>query len=397
MHVCCHVYFPSNKNYCLKYNGVYLNGFTTVNNLVASVSLIAPDIIHFQALTKRCSIDEFKALEKISANIIITIHVPGIFCQRGTMMYLGQSECDGLFDEKRCSDCYLQKKKLSYLWRNFFKLVPMFYRKFVAKNVKGRLKTVLNLPLQITNSYQINKYILNNSKKIIVVSEWLKNVILINGLEPAKIVFSRQGFFGSVCDNVYMCDNKSDTDCGLVRYGYLGRVAELKGLLPFINAFNKISCFNTSILEICCPPPSVFDQDYFNQCLKASENNRNIIWCGLIGGSEKIKWLKSLDALVVPSIVMETGPLVVYEAFQMKIPVIGSNLGGIKELVRHGVDGLLISPFNMLSWIQTLDNFSAEPDLRRKLRDNILPVRTMSNVADDMISLYKDVLAESGA
>lgn len=51
----------------------------------------------------------------------------------------------------------------------------------------------------------------------------------------------------------------------------------------------------------------------------------------------------ALDALVVPSL-REAQTLVIPQAFAMRKPVIASNVGGIPELVQHGVNGLLVPP-----------------------------------------------------
>src|SRR3989442_1723482 len=48
---------------------------------------------------------------------------------------------------------------------------------------------------------------------------------------------------------------------------------------------------------------------------------------------EVVPRLRSYDVVVVPSQCLETGPLVVLEAFAARTPVIGSKLGGISELV----------------------------------------------------------------
>jgi glycosyltransferase involved in cell wall biosynthesis len=47
------------------------------------------------------------------------------------------------------------------------------------------------------------------------------------------------------------------------------------------------------------------------------------------------------DVLVVPSLWLENSPLVVHEAFQAGVPVVGSRMGGTANLVRHGESGLL--------------------------------------------------------
>ena len=50
---------------------------------------------------------------------------------------------------------------------------------------------------------------------------------------------------------------------------------------------------------------------------------------------------REIDVLVVPSIWYENAPLVIQEAFLSRTPVIASRIGGIPELVKDGVNGLL--------------------------------------------------------
>ena len=56
------------------------------------------------------------------------------------------------------------------------------------------------------------------------------------------------------------------------------------------------------------------------------------------------------DLIAVPSRCLETGPLVALEAFAAGVPVLGAKLGGIAELVRDGVDGILVTPDNAAAW-----------------------------------------------
>ena len=50
--------------------------------------------------------------------------------------------------------------------------------------------------------------------------------------------------------------------------------------------------------------------------------------------------MAEIDWVVVPSIWWENSPLVIQEAFLHGRPVICSDIGGMAEKVRHGVDGL---------------------------------------------------------
>jgi glycosyltransferase involved in cell wall biosynthesis len=103
--------------------------------------------------------------------------------------------------------------------------------------------------------------------------------------------------------------------------------------------------------------------------------------------------LAGFDILAIPSQWLETGPIVALEAQAMGIPVLGSNLGGIAELVRHGIDGWLVPAKDVQAWAEAIATLAKDTDLLAFLRKGIQPVRTMDTVASEMVGLYKEILA----
>jgi len=93
----------------------------------------------------------------------------------------------------------------------------------------------------------------------------------------------------------------------------------------------------------------------------------------------------------VPSQWLETGPLVVLEAHAVGTPVLGSNLGGIAELVKHNVDGLLIPPHDIRAWTDALARLAMDANLLERLRQGIRPVRTIGTEAADTAALYRSI------
>ena len=83
------------------------------------------------------------------------------------------------------------------------------------------------------------------------------------------------------------------------------------------------------------------------------------------------------DLIAVPSRWLETGPLVVLEAFAAGVPVLGSNLGGIAELVRDGVDGILVAPNDAAAWAVAIGRLVEDRNVIDALRCGIAPPRTM--------------------
>jgi glycosyltransferase involved in cell wall biosynthesis len=108
--------------------------------------------------------------------------------------------------------------------------------------------------------------------------------------------------------------------------------------------------------------------------------------------------LTEYDLIAVPSQCLETGPLIVLEAFAAGIPVLGSALGGLSDKIDDGVDGLLVRPHgSVAAWTASLKRCAEDPKLLRRLRHAVRRPRSAADVADDMISLYRDVVMRERA
>ena len=66
------------------------------------------------------------------------------------------------------------------------------------------------------------------------------------------------------------------------------------------------------------------------------------------------------DVLVVPSLWLENSPLVIHEAFMAGVPVVGSRIGGIPDLVEEGISGLLVDPGSPEALAQALETLAAD-------------------------------------
>jgi Glycosyltransferase len=100
--------------------------------------------------------------------------------------------------------------------------------------------------------------------------------------------------------------------------------------------------------------------------------------------------------VVVPSQWMETGPLVVLEAFAAGVPVIGSNLGGIADKVQHGHNGLLVSPWDSEhAWSDALAQAGDRRVLLQQLARCVSVPRSSRTVAAEMATLYRTLRANS--
>jgi glycosyltransferase involved in cell wall biosynthesis len=76
------------------------------------------------------------------------------------------------------------------------------------------------------------------------------------------------------------------------------------------------------------------------------------------------------------------------------VPVLGADHGGIAELIRNGIDGVLVRPDDAGAWAEVIAGLAANRAQVARLKAGIAPPRTMDAAAQDMAALYGRLLAE---
>jgi glycosyltransferase involved in cell wall biosynthesis len=98
-----------------------------------------------------------------------------------------------------------------------------------------------------------------------------------------------------------------------------------------------------------------------------------------------------IDMLVVPSIWYENTPLIVYSALAAKTPVIASNVGGLTELIKPGLNGFLFDAGDVAGLRACLEKIIHSPDLLQRLGEQIEPVKNMEAHAEEILREYREV------
>lgn len=116
--------------------------------------------------------------------------------------------------------------------------------------------------------------------------------------------------------------------------------------------------------------------------------------CGFLSDKKKRAYLESSDLFVLPSL-YEPIPIAILEALAAGLPVVASNVGGIPELVRPGVNGLLVKPANPHDLAAAVSKLIDDDKLRRRLASNAREsVREYdwSVVAKKYLSFYQELV-----
>jgi glycosyltransferase involved in cell wall biosynthesis len=178
-----------------------------------------------------------------------------------------------------------------------------------------------------------------------------------------------------------------------VVFGFIGSVIPSKGPQILVDAFRRLA-HPRARLRIHGPALS-----YHGDFGHVARLERAIREAGLdpattLRGSfphrDIASVLSGLDALVVPSIWEENAPLTIQEAFLAGKPVLGSAHGGIAEMVRDGVDGLLFQPGDALDLARVMRAFVDDPRLRERLGRNPRGSAIWAEHVADLEEAYAD-------
>jgi glycosyltransferase involved in cell wall biosynthesis len=301
------------------------------------------------------------------------------------MLWEGRSQCDGQIIDKRCAQCFMQSRGIPTKLAKTLAQMPSNVSAELAR-IPG-IGGVLSARGQAERTAAGLKSIADAVDCIITVCQWLKDALLLNGIPEQKIRFVKSGVDPELAASADPAARKSSR---LLRIGFIGRWNQAKGLHILIAALQRL--------------PK--DTEFHLTALAAGSNDKAAISYRarieeMIAGKPQYQLLsdqpraaikrffENIDVLAVPSQWLENAPLVVLEANAWKVPVVGSDLGGIREMVRHEVDGLLLPHANIEAWTNALHQLAQEPMLLQRLQSNIPSVRTMRDTARDMMGLYR--------
>lgn len=348
-----------------------------------------PDLYHQHDWSLNCGLTHLQAAKRLGIPTIITLHLPRLVCRMNTMMYQGQYQCDGEIIEQRCAQCFLTTRGVPRAVGTLVSKIPTGVAAKLARFAgAGRLFSGRPAARQFANGLHS---VAESVDRILTVSQWLKDALLINGIPASKLESIRSGVDPDV---VPSATTRTNTGSGVLRVGFLGRWNRAKGLHVLIAALQQLpsSIYTLRALATGIDAASVA---YRRTIEKAVAGQPQFQLFANQPRSAVTEFFQNIDVLAVPSQWLENAPLVVLEANAWKVPVVGSNLGGIREMVRDQIDGLLVPHADIEAWKNALSQLASYPLLLQQLRENILPVRTMRDTARDMVNLYRIVSGEN--
>jgi glycosyltransferase involved in cell wall biosynthesis len=193
-----------------------------------------------------------------------------------------------------------------------------------------------------------------------------------------------------------------DSACGQPPYLlYLGHLHRQKGLFELLDAYAELRSERPG-LRLVLAGESTRADGVDERTLLAHARDRDaadgIELTGWVEGSRKTQLLSGCACLVLPSHA-EGLPLSVLEAMTAGRPVVATTVGGVPELVRDGVDGLLVAPRDPAALTtalrRVLDDASLAARLAESARTRAAAEYAPGAVAGKLGALYDGLLRRS--
>jgi len=178
----------------------------------------------------------------------------------------------------------------------------------------------------------LSKKTLKKSTAMIAVSDFVKNKLVSNGLNPGNI---------HVIYNPTLIKSDIKTRPNAPCILYVGRLDLEKGVEFLLKAFRKI-CTSIEKVKLIILGRGRREKA-LRSLAKSLKIEEHVKFLSKVSNDQLLRLYESSTLVVVPSIWAEPFGIVVAEAIMCNRPVVASNVGGLSELVSSEV-GVLVPP-----------------------------------------------------
>ena len=195
-------------------------------------------------------------------------------------------------------------------------------------------------PLSYYKRYAFGRLVINKmADRYIAISRLMQRELVELGVQSSKISYLPN----AVNTQVFHPNGNKEENLVL----FVGRITFNKGLHVLLQSLKYVK--TRTKLVIVGPPD--YDLAYFQSIQEqiARENEKGIHVIKYVGAQEEssiARWCQKASILVLPSF-REASSMVSLEALSSATPVIATDIGGLREIVLNGKNGIIVPPNNV--------------------------------------------------
>ncbi len=312
-----------------------------------------PDIIHVHNFVPLASPAIFYVAHKNKIPVIVTLHNYRLICPSAT-----------LFFNQRIYE------------KSVHSIFPF---DAVLKGVYRSSKIQTAILAAMTTLHNLLGTWRNKIDKFIVLTEFARTRFQDSALRVSKEQFVLKPNFIEDPGNGEV--NRKDF------FLYVGRLSVEKGIDTLLSAF-KLCNYKLKIIG---------DGPLRSKVELAVKSNTNIEYAGFQKKNFILNELKSCKALLCPSVCYEGFPLSILEAFATGTPVIGSRIGGIREIISDNNNGLHFETGNandLVDKMSQINNQALATSLAKNARGTYLARYTPQLNYKMLMDIYSKAILE---
>ena len=356
--------------------------------LHAWIAEYAPDVVHMHTFVTGLGMPELRIIKQLGARAIVTTHSSslGFVCMRGTLMRWGTELCDGVALPAKCAACVLDEHGMPRSLANAVARTPAALARLSAR-IPGPLGTTLSMPDLVRRNLDLQRELLALADRFVVLTDGARQILLANGLDDARVRVNRLGV--AFEPNGLMSPAKARTRNRPVVVGYVGRFDPIKGVEVLARAVSLLAPDVPLVVEFRGAARSGAETRTLERIRMLTGGDPRVRFANFVEHREMSGVLAAYDAICCPALCFEGGPTVALEAAAVGVPVVGSRIGGLAEIVTDGVDGRLVPPGDAAALAEALTAIARDPaSTIDSWRAALARPRTMDEVAADYMTMY---------
>lgn len=314
-----------------------------------TLSSFQPDVVHCHNIIG-LSVTILQIAHEFGAKVVLTLHDHWAFCYKNTIMKQVGVACT---DYARCEEC------MPFIEDGCNRKIPMRMRQDYMKCAMGAVDAFIS------------------------PSQYLADTYIQAGFPPSKMQILWNGI-----DVDKFAEIERIPKADKLRFSFFGYFGRHKGIHTLLEALTLLK--NKGNVQINLVGDGDQRTAYEHQLRENGCIDLVRFW-GKIDNKDVAQAYAQTDVLVLPSIWRENQPVSITEAMACGIPVIGSNMGGIPELVEDGVTGLIFEAGNSVDLAQKMDRLIADNALVKALGvtgQSKIRLNSFSRQVDKLLEIY---------
>ena len=292
----------------------------------AALDLVRPDVVHFHNIYGRLTPVVAEVTRQRGIPSVMTAHDHKLVCPT----YLRLSE------GRPCDAC------------SYHRQLPVFFRRC---HERGRITSIVYGAEAAINSW---KGVYDGINAVVCPSRFMQQSLSEGGVGSARLRF---------VPNFTALTAAPPASAAKPYLLYSGRLSREKGVACLIRAMEELDVD----LFVAGDGP---EAAALRRMAAQTKHPSRVHFLGYCDRATLNELLAGALIVVVPSECYENAPMAVLEAFAASKPVVGSDIGGIPELVRPGETGALFPPCNPARLQEAVRSLLASPQTLARLGEN---------------------------